>query len=205
MSDAMLQQHELNLLFSRLIPEMLVCGTAFVLLMGGLFTARKGTPVFLTALAVFMLTCLIGILMLSDLPRDPVKLLYGLLVLDSFTFFVKLMLLSGAVLALMLAAHWLERDETRGFEYPVLLLFALLGMMLMVSSGNLMSLYMGLELMSLPLYVLATFNRDCPRSGESGMKYFMHQRHCLRHAAVWCIAYLWLLWNHGFCGACYSA
>jgi len=100
--------------------------------------------------------------------------LFGhMLVQDGFARFVKMILLSAAALSLLMSWNWLEDEKLAQFEYPVLVLFATLGMMLMVSAADLLSLYVGLELQSLSLYVLAAFKRDDAKSSESGLKYFI--------------------------------
>jgi NADH-quinone oxidoreductase subunit N len=92
---------------------------------------------------------------------------------DAFASFVKLLVLVGSVLTLVGSLDYNEHQNLRRFEFPVLLLFATVGMMLMASASNLMSLYVGLELQSLSIYVLAAFARDQLRSSESGLKYFV--------------------------------
>jgi NADH-quinone oxidoreductase subunit N len=86
---------------------------------------------------------------------------------------MKLLALAGAALGLVLALDWNRAEGLSRFEFPVLVLFATLGMMVMISANDLMSLYLGLELLSLPLYVIAAFDRDNPRSAEAGLKYFV--------------------------------
>src|SRR5262249_46378127 len=104
----------------------------------------------------------------------PTVYLFGhMFVQDGFARFVKLLLLAGSGLSLMMSRSYLEDEGTPHFEYPVLVLFATLGMMLMVSAGDFLSLYVGLELQSLALYVLAAFRRDDVKSSESGLKYFV--------------------------------
>jgi NADH-quinone oxidoreductase subunit N len=97
----------------------------------------------------------------------------GLFVADRFAAFAKQMILVGSILTTALAVPFLERGKTARFEYPVLVLFSTLGMMMMVSANDFMSLYMALELASLPLYVLAAYHRDNPRAAEAGVKYFV--------------------------------
>jgi NADH-quinone oxidoreductase subunit N len=97
----------------------------------------------------------------------------GLFVADSFATFMKLLLLAAAALAVLLALDTAEQAHVRRFEFPLLMLFATLGMMLMISAANLMTLYLGVELQSLSLYVLAAFARDEVRSTEAGLKYFV--------------------------------
>ena len=97
----------------------------------------------------------------------------GLYVADAFGRFMKVLALLGAALGLVLALDFNARERLDRFEFPVLLLFATLGMMVMISANDLMSVYMGLELLSLPLYVVAAFDRDDGRSSEAGLKYFV--------------------------------
>ena len=92
---------------------------------------------------------------------------------DGFTRFVKLLILIGAAFSVMLSWSYLEQQKLALPEFPALVTLATLGMMLMVSSSNLLSLYVGLELQSLALYVLAAYRRDDARSSEAGLKYFV--------------------------------
>jgi NADH-quinone oxidoreductase subunit N len=92
---------------------------------------------------------------------------------DGLARFVKLLVLASSGLSLMLSYSYLEQTRLLRPEYPVLVLFAALGMMLMVSAADLLSLYVGLELQSLALYVLAAFHRDSAKSSEAGLKYFV--------------------------------
>ena len=97
----------------------------------------------------------------------------GQFVTDAFATFNKELILLGGALALILSLDWNRSQGIARFEYPVLVLFATVGMMVMVSASNLMTLYLGLELQSLALYVLAAFARDDLRSSEAGLKYFV--------------------------------
>ena len=97
----------------------------------------------------------------------------GQFVADAFSSFNKLLVLAGAALAAILSLDFNHKQGIERFEYPVLMLFATVGMMIMVSASNLMTLYLGLELQSLSLYVLAAFARDDLRSSEAGLKYFV--------------------------------
>jgi NADH-quinone oxidoreductase subunit N len=97
----------------------------------------------------------------------------GAFVADDFARFAKLLILIGAALSILLAEEFFSSIQLSRFELPVLILLATLGMMLMVSATSFLSLYMGLELQSLALYVLAAFNRDHLRSTEAGLKYFV--------------------------------
>lgn len=96
-----------------------------------------------------------------------------LYVADALSAYLKILILVGAAASMLMSVRWLERAGAMRFEYPILILLATLGMFIMVSANNLLSLYMGLELMSLAAYVLAAFDRDNSRSAESGLKYFI--------------------------------
>jgi NADH-quinone oxidoreductase subunit N len=97
----------------------------------------------------------------------------GDFVVDGFSRFTKVLILFSSALVLLLGEGYLARRGILRFEYPILILLATLGMIMMVSAGGLISLYMGLELQSLALYVIAAFNRESPRSTEAGLKYFV--------------------------------
>ncbi|WP_439534875.1 NADH-quinone oxidoreductase subunit NuoN [Polymorphobacter sp.] len=97
----------------------------------------------------------------------------GLYVADGFSSFLKVLILAAAAASMVLALPWLEQAKTLRYEYPVLLTFAALGMCMMVSADDMLSLYLGLELQSLSAYVLAAFHRNEGRSAEAGLKYFV--------------------------------
>ena len=97
----------------------------------------------------------------------------GLFTTDPFSSYIKLLVLAAATLGVIVSLDYAEHANMRRFEFPVLMLFATVGMMLMASATNLMSLYLGLELQSLSIYVLAAFARDELRSAEAGLKYFV--------------------------------
>ncbi len=98
---------------------------------------------------------------------------HGAFIADGFSRFAKILILTGAALSILLADEFFVSAQLSRFELPVLMLIATLGMLLMVSASSFLSLYMGLELQSLSLYVLAAFNRDHLRSSEAGLKYFV--------------------------------
>jgi NADH-quinone oxidoreductase subunit N len=97
----------------------------------------------------------------------------GMYITDSFAVYMKVLVLSGSAITIFMSARYMERQRIARFEYPVLILFSTLGMMLMISANDLMSLYMAIELQSLPLYVLAAMQRDNVKSTEAGLKYFV--------------------------------
>src|SRR5688500_15180415 len=97
----------------------------------------------------------------------------GLFVGDSFAAFAKILIYGAAAASLVAASGWFGRDRDYRAEYPVLILLSSVGMGMMVSAGDLLTLYVGLELQSLSAYVLASFQRRDNRSAEAGLKYFV--------------------------------
>ena len=97
----------------------------------------------------------------------------GMFTNDAFSLFIKLLVLAAAALGVVVSLDYNEHANLRRFEFPVLVLYATVGMMLMASATNLMTMYVGVELMSLSIYVLAAFARDELRSSEAGLKYFV--------------------------------
>ncbi len=155
--------------WSLAVPELVLacCGMA-ILIVGALMKQRE------TFYLCSMLT--IGALLLTAMlvVAGPQGIAYhGQFVADSFSGFVKLLVLVGSALAVIASLDYNEHENLRRFEFPVLILFATIGMMLMASAANLMTLYVGLELQSLSIYVLAAFARDQLRSSEAGLKYFV--------------------------------
>ena len=94
-------------------------------------------------------------------------------VTDAFAVFMKALVLLGSAVSIILALRYNEEHRIARFEFPVLILLATTGMMVMVSANDLITLYLGLELQSLALYVVASFDRDSVRSTEAGLKYFV--------------------------------
>jgi len=97
----------------------------------------------------------------------------GAFVADGFARFAKLLVLLGSALTVVMSVDFFERERIANFEFPVLVLLATIGMLFMVSAANFIALYLGFELQSLSLYVLAAINRDSVRSSEAGLKYFV--------------------------------
>ncbi len=97
----------------------------------------------------------------------------GSFILDPFARFLKLLALTGSAAAILMSFDYLARENQQKFEYPILILLATTGMLMLISAADLIALYLGLELMSLALYVVAAINRDSARSSEAGLKYFI--------------------------------
>ncbi|MGD9738653.1 MAG: NADH-quinone oxidoreductase subunit NuoN [Bauldia sp.] len=151
-----------------ILPELLLAGGALVLLLLGAFTRNSGRVV--TTLALLLVAA--AALSLFFLPLTG-SIFSGAFVLDPFARFMKIATLIGSAVALILSTGSQRQDVTGRFEYPILVVIATLGMMVMISSHDIISLYVGLELQSLSLYVLAAINRDSVRSTEAGIKYFV--------------------------------
>jgi len=152
------------------LPELILLATALAVLMLGVFE-RGGNPRNPAVGAVIGLLLALAAAMAG--PAEPTTTFGGLFVADEFSRFMKVLILIGTILTLAMAEDFRARERMHQFEYPVLIVFAALGMVMMVSANDLMSLYVGLELQSLPLYVIAAFKRDAPRSTEAGLKYFV--------------------------------
>ena len=151
-------------------PELLLAVSTMVLLVYGVFRGNDSTS-FVIKMSVGL--CIVLAVLLFKTPIEEVSLLNNAFVFDGFAYFVKFILLAGMSLAFILSYRYLQEEQMARFEYPVLMLFAALGMFIMVSADSLLTLYVGLELQSLSLYVLAAFRREAVRSTEAGIKYFV--------------------------------
>ena len=135
----------------------------------GVFQGEKSTPL-VTTLSVVVIA-VAGIVLLFATPNGAT--FQGAFVLDPFARFMKVLALVGSGFAILMSADFAKRERFDRFEFPVLIVIATLGMMLMISASDMISLYLGLELQSLALYVVAAINRDSVKSTEAGLKYFV--------------------------------
>jgi NADH-quinone oxidoreductase subunit N len=152
------------------LPEIVIAAAGLGLLMLGVY--RRGDSTRMVSWLVVAVLVLAAILVLIA-PSTTDHAFGGLFVTDSYAGFVKVLALLAAAAAMIMSLGYLEREQMARFEFPVLLLLATLGMMLMISANDLIALYVGLELQSLALYVVAAFRRDTVRSTEAGLKYFV--------------------------------
>ena len=150
--------------------ETILAAGVFVVLMLGVFRGDRSL-VPLTWVAVGILA-LAGA-HLAIVPGGGATGFGGLYIGDAFSTFLKVLILGGAGVSMVLALPYLQRSATARFEYPVLLMLSALGMCMMVSANDLLTLYVGLELQSLAAYVLAAFHRNEAKSSEAGLKYFV--------------------------------
>ncbi len=157
--------------YAPLLPELILAIGAMALLMLGVFrpdTGEEAGRIMWLAIAV-MAAAGVAVIM----GHGNAQLFDGAFIVDGFARFMKVLVLIGAAGALILSFDEMSERKALKFEYPVLILLASTGMMMMVSAGDLISLYLGLELQSLALYVVAAFRRDSTRSSEAGLKYFV--------------------------------
>ncbi len=153
-----------------LLPEIIVGGGAMALLMTAVFSSgRLGRAIDYAAIAILAIA---GVALLL-LPAGKLTGFNGSFVVDDFARFLKILALFGSAAAILLSLDYAEREHQYRFETSVLILFSTLGMMMLISAADLIALYLGLELMSLPLYVIAASHRDNLRSTEAGLKYFV--------------------------------
>ena len=152
------------------LPELVLAVGAMVLLMIGAYRGQGSTRA-VTTLAVCLLV-LTGVLELL-LPAGKLVTFGGSFIVDDFARFLKILALIGSAATLILSTEFLSDPSRRIFEYSILVLLSSLGMMVLISAGDLIMLYLGLELMSLALYVVAASNRDNAKSTEAGLKYFV--------------------------------
>lgn len=157
-----------------LLPEIIVLIGAMALLLLGVFQEGKeagqaeklvwGLSILVMALATFFLIKDWGV---------NTTLFNDSFVINDFTRLLKILVLIGGIITIYMSISYLIDTDMFKSEYMVLMLFALLGMMMMISANDLIAMYLGLEVQSLALYVMAAFRRDNVRSSESGMKYFV--------------------------------
>ena len=153
-----------------LIPEMFVAVMAMVILLWDLFLPKSRKT--WSAYAA-MLTCVVAaVLTLWQTMPHPISAFYGFFVLDSFACYAKILIVAGTLLGIILSLDFMK-DEPNTGEYYSLMLFGTVGMMLMASAPNFVTMYLGLELMALCTYVLVGYQRDVLRSSEAALKYFI--------------------------------
>lgn len=154
-----------------LLPELILAVGAMAMLMVGAFrddAAFKATSSM--AIGLFVLVAVLVIL-LGD--SKTLTAFDGNFVVDGFARFMKVLTIIASAASVFISRHYLSVEQIDRFEYPVLIALSTLGMMVMISANGLMVLYLGLEMQSLALYVLAAIDRDRPRAAEAGLKYFV--------------------------------
>src|SRR5438876_11346538 len=152
------------------VPEIVLAVGAMLLLMVGVFRGEQTSKGIETgAILLLVLTGLIVVL----LPAGKLVTFGGSFIVDGFARFLKLLALAGSAAAILMSSNYLALEKRETFEYSILILLSTTGMMMLISAADLIALYLGLELMSLALYVVAAIDRDSVRSTEAGLKYFV--------------------------------
>ncbi|WP_108837608.1 NADH-quinone oxidoreductase subunit NuoN [Tateyamaria sp. Alg231-49] len=154
-----------------ILPEILLAVFAMLGLLGAVYSSKDGlaSPLLWATSAVFL-----AVAAWIGFTGEGVNIAFnGMFVDDAFSRFAKVAILVSAAAVLLMSEAYMSSRGILRFEYPVLVVLAVVGMMMMVSAGDLMALYMGLELQSLALYVVASLRRDSVKSTEAGLKYFV--------------------------------
>ncbi|MEA2904524.1 MAG: NADH-quinone oxidoreductase subunit [Alphaproteobacteria bacterium] len=152
------------------LPELLLAVGAMALLMFGAFRGERTTNA-VNWLAILLLVAAGAIVVW--LPAGKLVTFGGSFVVDEFARFLKLLALTGSAVAILMSFGYLAAEKQQRFEYAILIVLSATGMLMLISAADLIAMYLGLELMSLALYVVAAFNRDSVRSTEAGLKYFV--------------------------------
>jgi NADH-quinone oxidoreductase subunit N len=155
----------LNLIY----PELFIGFSLMVLLIVGVF--KKNSFNLISKFTALSLLVAIPMVYIND--NVSVKLFSNNYIIDELSSFLKILILASSAFALFFTNQYIKDNKIDQFEYPILIMSAILGMFVMVSSNNLIGLYLGIELQSLSLYVLASLNRDSVKSTEAGVKYFV--------------------------------
>lgn len=152
------------------LPEIILAVGAMVLLMVGAFGGeRTNLVVSAAAIGLLVVACIAVVL----LPSGRLATFNGSFLVDDFARFAKILAFGGTAIAILMSFDFVKRAGMRKFEYPILMLLSAVGMGMLISATDLIALYLGLELMSLSLYVIAAIDRDSAKSTEAGLKYFV--------------------------------
>ena len=153
-----------------LLPEIVLGLGAMALLMFGVYRGERSVRT--VDYASVALLIIAGLIVLA-LPAGKLVTFDGSFVVDDFARFLKVLAIIGSAAAILMSIDHAERERQQRFEYSVLIVLSTLGMLMLISAADLIALYVGLELMSLPLYVVAASHRNSLRSTEAGLKYFV--------------------------------
>ena len=152
-------------------PEIALAVMSMALLMIGVFRKEKSAD--LVSTLSLLALAITAFMVIFGTGEGRIEAFGGAFVVDGLARVMKALVLFASGLAIIMSVHFMKWERMERFEYPLLIVLATLGMMAMISAGGLISLYLGLELQSLSLYVLAAMNRESVRSTEAGLKYFV--------------------------------
>ena len=183
MFEALLEIFEIHSLGSlqisllSVLPELfLFLAISVLLLVGSSYSTSKrhGYPMLVKPIAWITIFALgLAFLLVINNPVPHQIIFSGALIVDNFTNFVKAVVLLSSIACLAVSLDYIKQERIHAFEYSILILFAVVGMLLLVSSYDLITLYLAIEMVSLSSYVLATFKRQSAFSTEAGLKYFI--------------------------------
>jgi NADH-quinone oxidoreductase subunit N len=156
--------------FGPATPEILLAASALVFILWGAFKGEQAARGITIATLLVILFAAVLVMAQSG---DRVTTFNGSFINDAFSRFMKVATLIGSGVALAMSIDFFRTERIERFEYPILIILSTLGMMMLISAGDLIALYLGLELMSLALYVVASIHRDNLRASEAGLKYFV--------------------------------
>ena len=170
--------------FSALLPALpeivLVVGAMLLLMIGAFRGERAAKGIDVAAILLLIVTGLIVVW----LPAGKLVTFGGSFVVDGFARFLKLLALTGSAAAILMSLNYLAAEKQQKFEYSILILLSTTGMMMLISAADLIALYLGLELMSLALYVVAAIDRNSAALDRGRAQVFRPRRLVLRHAAL---------------------
>ena len=152
-----------------LLPEIFLSLSIFTILMFGVFIKKSFNIIFNLTSLILILT----IAIILNNPNDEEKIFLNSFIRDAFSNYFKILILISSLFVLNSSKNFITENKLDKFEYPIIILLSILGMFFMVSANDLILFYLGLELQSLSLYILASIDRDNLRSSESGIKYFV--------------------------------
>ena len=153
-----------------ILPEAVLAAGTLALVLYGALRGERGSAL-VNEIAVGLLGLVFILLVARNRPMGVT--FYGSFADDAFTRFMSALALVGSLVTLLLSVEFMRKERIGGFEFPVLILISTLGMLMLISANDFIALYLGFELMSLALYVIAAYRRDDLRATEAGLKYFV--------------------------------
>ena len=152
-----------------ILPELFLSLSIMTLLILGVFVKKS----FKIVNTLTILSLIFGITLVLNQPQEIIKIFNDSYIIDELSIFMKVLTLLFCIFILIASRDYVKKTNIDKIEYPILIMSSTLGMLLMISSYDLIVFYLGLELQSLCLYILASFKREDERSSEAGLKYFV--------------------------------
>jgi len=152
-----------------ILPELFLSVSIMLLLMAGVFIKKSFRIVY----SLTSISLIFAIVLVLNQPNEIIKIFNESIIIDKFSIFMKVLVLLFSFFVLLSSKNYITNSSLDKFEYPIIILASVLGMLIMVSAYDLIVFYLGLELQSLSLYILASFNKEDEKSTEAGLKYFI--------------------------------